>query len=902
MSKSTTRLLLPLLAAGLFVVAACSDHATGPSIAPPNSANLFRTHCEANVRTLTVLCASGDSTVAAYALSTSKTPAGASLMTGHIFGGQGIYVNLVSSGVTYSGGLFKFNTTIQNIANLSMATSDGVVRDDNGIQVFFQNAPVSTNGPGAITVDNVDGTATFLATNQRYYQYGGKIAGTNQPELGADGILSPTEVSSSKPWQFTVPATVLSFSFDVYASTNTAAGAVATIAPQVTSIAPATLVPGTSATITGTNFNATPSSNTVTIGGRAATVTGGTATTLTVTVPCLSSGTLPVYVSTSGARGASFGQALAVTQRTVALGQALVLSTAADSYCNELTSVGGAARYVVTVFNVNSSPSNNQPFQFSGDNIGAPPTVAAIRIPTAAATVGLDVFQSARQRLIDEQHTQLLDQNAAMYRRLRAKFGTQQPTQRISRSIQSRFMPPPTSRTFRVANLNAGSPSTFCSNYFLVNATLVYNSGKIAIYEDDATPAAFQSALNPAMAAKYLAIGDQFNADMEPIIRNNFGDVLRRDAVLDNNGQILALFTPRINNSFAPRAGFVVSCDQYPNDDVSTPVVSGTPSTGSVGSTNGSSNFGEVFYAYEPTVAGAGYGAGTVGDWYRSVRSTFIHETKHLAAYSARVANGAGNFEDSWLEEGTARHSEELWMRNAVDHVAWKGNTGYGSFANPINVYCDVRTPDVFPECGGGNRPASIMYNHFSALYTFLRDTNSNRMSPFGPSPADNGSYFYAISWSLVRYALDRYGVSDAAFLTALTQATTLGVTNLTARSGVSIDQLLGGWALALCADDYPGLASPSADIQFPTWNLRGIYTGLNADFGAPSYALTFPLIPTPLAFGASAPLSSPTMRGGGLKYFEFSGSQSAAQILRLEGSGGGLPSIDLRIAVARIQ
>jgi hypothetical protein len=465
---------------------------------------------------------------------------------------------------------------------------------------------------------------------------------------------------------------------------------------------------------------------------------------------------------------------------------------------------------------------------------------------------------------------------------------------RIPRAVQ-RFVGAPLTRTFRISNLNATSPATICSSFYVVSAKLVYDNGKVAIYEDDATPAAFQSALSPTMAANYLAMGNQFNADMEPIIRNNFGDPLRRDASTDNNGQVVALFTPRINNSFAPRAGFVVSCDQYPNDDVSGPAVGG-PYTGSAGSSNGASNFGEVFYAYQPTDDVATFTGNSPSNWFRSIRSTFIHETKHSAAYSARVANGSPQFEVQWLEEGTARHAEELWMRNAVDNVAWKGNTGYGSSGTPVNVYCDVRTSGA---CGSGKRPASIMYNHFSSLYTYLQGNNPSLMSPFGPSPSDNGSYFYAISWSLVRYAIDRYGASDAAFLTALTQASTTGATNLSARAGVSIDQLVGGWGLALYADDYPGLAAPSADIQFPTWNIRGIYAGLNTDFVG-SYP--YPLVPTALTFGASSPLSTPTLRGGGLKHFEFTGTQSAAQMLRLEVPGGGLPTSDLRIAIARLQ
>jgi hypothetical protein len=864
----------------------------------------------ANTQTLIVQCAAVENAGAATTFA-SLTPAGPPAMTtlmagvSHIFGGQGQFVNLVSSAVNYAGGTFSFNTTVQNAINLPMASADGVARDDAGVRVFIQTGPTTTSGSGTITVSNATGTATFLSTNQSYYQYGGKIGGVDQAQLGGDGILSSGEVSATKNWQFAVPGTVTTFTFEVYVATTTPSGTAASVAPQVTSIDVPTMIPGAAATLTGTNFNATPGVNVVTIGGQTATVTGGNTTTLNVTVPCASSGSVPVQVTNGSVRGASFAHPLAVTQRTVALGQALVLSTSSSSWCNELPSVGGTARYLVSIFSTNSSPSSNVPFQFSADNRNGAPAVTATRVASApsrvvAPVVGLDILRNARTRLLNAQHTQLLDANAAAYQRLRAKFGAQS-TRLPSGAVQRSMLPPPATRTFRVSNLNATGPNNICNSYYLVNATLVYNSGKVALYEDDATPNVFKDGVNATMHADYIKIGDQFNADMEPIIRNNFGDVLRRDAVTDNNGVVVALFTPRINTSFAPTAGFVVSCDQYPNDDTSSPSVGG-PFTGSAGSQNGASNFGEVFYANQPVDDGSGDFSGLADDWFKSVRSTFIHETKHLAAYAARVANSTGNFEVSWLEEGLARHSEELWMRNAVDLVAWKGHTGYGSFGNPVNVYCDVRANTSFPECAAGKRPASIMYNHFYALNNYLTGVNATLESPFGPSPDDHESDFYGISWSLVRYALDRYGASDATFLTALTQASTTGAANLTARAGVSIDQLLGAWGLTLYAADYPGLGSPSADIKFPTWDLRSIYAGLNADFGSAPFNLVFPLVPTPLAFGSAAPLSTTTLRGGGARYFEFSGTQTAAQLLRLESNGGGLPASDLRIAVTRLQ
>ncbi len=816
----------------------------------------------------------------------------------HTFGGQGLYVNLVSSGVTYVGTTFSFNATVQNVTNLAMATSDGAIRDDEGVRVFFQTVPTATAGTGTITINNATGTATFLASNQSYYQYGGQIGGVDQSELGADGILSSAEVTSAKNWQFDVPATVTTFAFEMYVSTTTATGAVATVAPQVTSVDVPSFIPGTPAVLTGTNFNPTPASNTVTIGGRPATVTGGTATTLTVTVPCAASGTQNVYVTTGGMRGAAHPHPMGTTQRTIGVGQLLVLDTSADSYCNELTSANGAARYVAAVYSVSTSTTSNSPFQLSGD-LGQSAVTPYIgqEAPAVAkstfANAALQTFTSPTslaERAREERHGALLENNAAAYSSLRAKYSASslRPTPRL------RFSGPPMTRTFRVPNIGVAG---LCNSYYVVDAQLVTTAGKVAIYEDVATPASFQSALNPTMAANYTKIQDQFNADIEPLIKNNFGDLLLRDAVTDNDGLVELLFTPRINTSFSGTSAFVATCDQFANDDAATPGVGG-PYTGT--GTNGSSNFGQVLYGYQPVTAGTGYSGNTADNWYRTIRSSIVHELKHSASHSARVNNNAPTFEAAWLEEGTARLAEELWMRQIVDNVAWKANTGYGSFANPINIYCDSRPG--FAECDANpRRPASIMQRHFTSLYTNLFGTNARLLSPFGATASDNNSYYYATAWSLVRYAIDRYGASDAAFLTALTQSTTSGVTNLSAQTGVSTDRLLGGWAVSFYADDYPGLASPSVDIQMPTWNFRSIYAGLNTDFPA-TYTLPYPLVPQARTFGSFLPVAVTTLRGGGILWYEISGTQTLGQVLRLETNGGGLPSSNLRLAITRLQ
>jgi len=816
-----------------------------------------------------------------------------------MLGGQGVYVRLASSGLSYNSGtgLFSFNVTVQNLSSAALATTDGATRDTNGLRVFFNSGPATTVGTGTVDVLNATGQSAFTGSNQSYYQYGGQISGVDQSELGADGLLSTGEVSTAKNWQFNVPSSVTSFAFTVYVATEMAPGTPATAAPQITAVSPNPLVPGAPATITGTNFNAVAGNNAVLIGGTTASVSSGNSTQLTVTVPCVASGTKAVNVTTSGMRGADFGQPLTVTQRPLSAGQTLVLTTSSDSYCNELPAANAAARYVVAVFSASTSPASTSPFKLSGDPSAA--SVSSDRVPTAPTAPALDAalavpsHQSVRSAE-GARHAALLEANAAEYTRLRARFGTRIERARMSRMLTSST--PPLTRSFRVPNV---SLSSYCNSYYVVNATRVYYNGKMAIYEDDATAAGYRSTDNPLVATAYQTIGDEFNADVEPMIRTNFGDILRRDASTDDNGVEVALFTPRINTSFSGVASFTTTCDQFPNDDAASSPAVGGPYTGS--GTNGASNFGEVFYGYEATTAATDFSTGSVPAWTRAMRREVVHESKHIASYSARVANNAPSYESGWLEESMARMAEEMWARPIVDNLAWKSNAPYGSFANPVSVYCDLRPTAT--ECNANpRRPLVEMLAIFNPLYTELFGQNARLLSPFGATASDTQRFYYAVAWSLLRYAVDQYGASEAAFFTDLTQATTTGVTNLTARTGTSIDQLLGNWALSLYADDFNATALSNPLLQMPTWNLRSIYAGLNTDPNASGFTLAYPLVPTALTFGTFAPTAVTTLRGGGVVWYEITGTQSQGQLLRLQTNTGGLPSTSLRIAVARLQ
>ena len=197
------------------------------------------------------------------------------------------------------------------------------------------------------------------------------------------------------------------------------------------------------------------------------------------------------------------------------------------------------------------------------------------------------------------------------------------------------------------------------------------------------------------------------------------------------------------------------------------------------------------------------------------------------------------------------------------------------------------------------HRPTYGMRRQFNELLPKLLEPWN--WSLFGDGTGQSGSVFYQTVWSFTRYAADRWASSEANFFTTVTSATTTGVTSLANAAGVSIDQMIGGWSLALYTDDFPGLISSSADLKIPTWNTREIYIQLSADpVWRTRFTLPFPLVPATGSFGAFT-ASQVGIRGGAAAYFRFSGTMSAAQVLELRAFGGGAPAATLRIAIARL-
>ncbi|HEV7590784.1 MAG TPA: hypothetical protein VGO40_21925, partial [Longimicrobium sp.] len=155
-----------LATALLLVLGACSDGGDPVAAitpAAPEPLLVQSVLCNGDVRAGTVRCGG------------TALPSSA---RGYILvGGQGLYVQLTSSNVVVSPGVFSFDVTVQNLIPQRMGTTDGTTADAAGVRVLFASGPVVTSGSGNLSVANPDGVGAYTAASQPYFQYSGALNG-----------------------------------------------------------------------------------------------------------------------------------------------------------------------------------------------------------------------------------------------------------------------------------------------------------------------------------------------------------------------------------------------------------------------------------------------------------------------------------------------------------------------------------------------------------------------------------------------------------------------------------------------------------------------------------------------------------------------------------------------------
>ena len=600
------------------------------------------------------------------------------------------------------------------------------------------------------------------------------------------------------------------------------------VAPSIAEVGPATLTPGATAIVRGTGFLGT-SGTAVTISGLPATVLSSTATELAVTVPatglaCQSTQPVPITIATVGGMVTSSHPLAVARRRALAVGESFITGASGDIGCNELP---GEGSYLVSVFNGIPAASATVRFELRGSASGP----SAAREPAA----GLPTLEATPSRYVrhepspaEEAHLGRLDEDLATLQRLGApRRGGPGPSYSRAAAV-----PGPLTVGVTVP-VKFHYSSCTAAGVTPVTARVVFVGVHSVVLEDVASPLAGQ------IDDDLVALAREFDAVSFPIVRT-FGDPLARDAATDANGRILMLFTPRVNAIGTSVLGFVSACDLYPA--YQDPAVAG-------------SNEAEIFYAR--TVTDTTTDLTTLNgrsQWRRQMPATMIHEAKHIASYAERLARGATQFEQVWLEEATAQLASEMFGR-AIRGNTWRGDATYRE-----TLWCESRP--TTSGCAGG---VLAVTNHFSFLSNYLQGFESKSILS-GAEDSD----IYGSAWLFTRWLADTYGGNDeGAFLRKLVQTGTLsGTANVEAAAGRPFAQLLGEFTLMLAADN---LANAAAPYVQPSWNLPDMFAG---------YAEIDSRPPAPLAMrsstGGAVSISGRNVRGGG------------AILLRLGPAGAG--------------
>jgi alpha-tubulin suppressor-like RCC1 family protein len=124
-----------------------------------------------------------------------------------ILGGQHQYVELTAESNSFDGTTNVLSTvvSVQDLTVQPFGTANWMDEASPAVRVFFHSGPTPRPGSGSVTVANADGTDTFTASDQQYFEYS-EIIPANQKNL------------EPKTWQFQLSDPDDEFDFQVYVS------------------------------------------------------------------------------------------------------------------------------------------------------------------------------------------------------------------------------------------------------------------------------------------------------------------------------------------------------------------------------------------------------------------------------------------------------------------------------------------------------------------------------------------------------------------------------------------------------------------------------------------------------------------------------------------------------------
>ncbi len=639
-------------------------------------------------------------------------------------------------------------------------------------------------------------------------------------------------------------------------------------------IAGDTLRPGAVVIIEGSGFATGPMDNVVTLGSVQAAVLVATPTRLEVRMPhaagfpCLATGVHQLTITSANRTALRPVNVAIARQVALAPGQSLNMLESSSSWCTELVVPSGeTARYMMSVINTSQNASLSSGFQVRSASQGQVAPALGAMMGTTAGAFATSAFEagSARPAALQTElpHTEDNAHAAHLARekqrvasvRSATQLWRETNTERGGGRFASARAPMVTGQVVQLKAMYAS-----CSAASMVTARVVYAGAHAVVLEDVNSPRA------GSMDADFRAIGEEFDLVQYPLLKSQIGDPLALSQTMGGDNRVSMLFTRYVNDSVPNTAGYVTACNLFPR------------------TTYAHSNEDELFYARVP------HAGETSAAWRRSMRSTVMHEAKHLAAFAERLASNVA-FEEPWLEEATARIAEELYGRTfsagfndpiVASTSQWRSNTGWAQ-----SLQCEVY------QCDG--RPL-VMWKHFPALHDYFQGADS--LSPLGGT-FDRDVSYYASGWSLVRWAADHYAGNEADFLRALVRgAGGSGMNALSQRTGRPVAELLAEWSLANAVDDLAGFTPLKSTLAFPSWNLPQMMNGL-AMLNGTRYSAN-PLRIRNITGDSQVGLSQ--LRGFSASYLEAVVLKGSSQLVELRGAGGGAVPASIRMAVVRVQ
>ncbi len=578
----------------LLALAAC-DRAGNPVQPSPERppAPLASLSCRAEVRAGTLRCGPAD----------GLAPGARGL----VVGGQGRYVQLDGTSAAYDAGtgIYTVDVTVGNLIPQALGTLDGTAGDGKGVYVFFHAGPDATSGGTVSVVADTVGTST--ATGQPYYRYAA--------ELGGDGMLSQNETSAARTWTFQVPASVPSFTFQVFVAANVAfpSGYVDVTPPSDTMAAggsqalAATVRTAVGDGVAGASVTWTTSDSAVAVVSDSGVVSGVGPGTATIT-------------ATSGART---GAATVSVCPSLAVGASFVADS--GSFCL----AGGASGAEYTVVPV-ATGTSDVAFSITGSGIvpvagsPSPDVLPAMRGPASSRAPVADVARHVRRM---ERERRML---AGLAPRLVAPSA---PRRAISPGVPS------------VGMLMSINVADGCSTPSIRTGRVTAVESHVVVIADTTNPS------GGLTSADYGRIALLYDSLVHPAVTGAFGT----PTDIDGNGRVVAFFTGAINDLTPPGATSVVGSAFRSRDLVST---SSCPT----------SNQGEVIYLLAADPSGVRGNVRTAAFVKERAERLLAHELQHLVNASRRLYAAGGPFplEQTWLDEGLSGIAEELLFHQAT--------------------------------------------------------------------------------------------------------------------------------------------------------------------------------------------------------------------------------------------